>query len=180
MLQKLKPMRKILLSIIILISFINLSLAQEIINDGELNGVIEVGKGKHKRQLDYNFKVTYSKDTCENNEERTFLEFYKDDDSSEFIAPKTAKNENFLQFLAKEIHYPKYAVDNGLEGKVYVHFEITKTGEVKNIWITKGVNISLDKETERIIRKLKFTTPPLLKGKPVDFCIDFPIVFQFG
>jgi hypothetical protein len=59
-----------------------------------------------------------------------------------------------------------------------VHCDITTTGEVKNIWIVKGVHISLDKEAERLIRKLNHVTPAMYKGVPVELCLDIPITFE--
>ena len=177
---KTRTMRILLLSIIIIISS-NFCYSQEKTNVGELNGIIEVGKGKRKRTLDYDFKVTYSNDSCVNGIGKLLEDFSLDIDSLDFVAPKFADNKkDLMDYLINEIHYPKYAIENGIEGKVFVHFEITRTGEVKNIWIRKGVSISIDKETERIIRKLRLLTPPLLKGKPIDLCIDIPINYELG
>lgn len=170
---------KILYLLLVTIISSNICVSQEIKREGELNGVVEIGKGKRKKILDYNFNVIYSNDSCANNIGNLIKDFTEDVDSLDFVAPKIADNlKNWYEFLGTEIHYPLYAIENGIKGKIYIHFEISSTGEVRNIWIRKGVHISVDKETVRTIRKLKFATPPLLNGKPIDLCVDIPILYE--
>ena len=59
-------------------------------------------------------------------------------------------------------------------------FIVTKDGQIENIVVNKGVDITLDKEAVRILRALKFSTPPLLNGRPVNICVKFPISFRLG
>lgn len=66
----------------------------------------------------------------------------------------------------------------GLNGSVQLSFIITKEGVVKDIIVTKGVDIALDKEAVRVIRKLKFSAPSMLKGEPVEVCIKMPMSFR--
>jgi TonB family protein len=155
--------------------------AQETLMPGELNSIITEGRGKNKRTLDYNFKVDYAQDTCINGLGKLIQNLYKDSSAIDYIAPKFGNgNTSFLRFINDEISYPVYAAEKGIAGKVIVHCEITTTGEVKNIWITKGVHISLDKEAQRLIRKINNVTPAMYKGVPVELCLDIPITFELG
>jgi TonB family protein len=155
--------------------------AQETLMPGELNSIITEGRGKNKRKLDYTFKVDYAQDTCINGLGKLLKNPFTDSSAIDYIAPKLANNNaRFTRFINDEISYPNYAMEKGIAGKVIVHFEITSTGEVKNIWITKGVHISLDKEAQRLIRKLKRVTPAVYKGVAVELCLDIPIIFEMS
>ncbi len=162
-----------------LILFANYSCFSQVkANEGELNGVIKVGKGRHRQILDYDFNPQYSADSCTDGLGKLIKDFSKNVDSLQYVAPILADNyKDILAFLVGELNYPEYAREKGIMGKVPIHFEITKTGEIKNLWVRKKQHISLDKEAVRVFRKLKLVTPALLDGKPFDLCLDMEIVF---
>ena len=64
--------------------------------------------------------------------------------------------------------------------KVFLKFTITSAGLIENIAILKGAHITLDKEAVRIIKLLKFVTPPSLKGKNQSVCVMMPIMFMIN
>jgi len=63
---------------------------------------------------------------------------YNDDDYTEPTFPGGLKQ--FYKYLAKNIHYPKNAVKNHIQGKVYLIFVIEKDGSIGNIKVKKGVS----------------------------------------
>lgn len=82
------------------------------------------------------------------------------------------------EFLSRHIVYPPVARENGIMGKVYLAFTLTDKGQIENIVITKSANIFLDKEAVRVIRLLKFTTPPITNGQAKSLCLTLPISFK--
>ena len=76
--------------------------------------------------------------------------------------------------------YPAKARRSGTEGAVKTSFTLTKEGSIENIIITKGTDIVLDKESVRILRELKFSTPPALNGQPVSLCVTLPLTFKLS
>lgn len=132
-------------------------------------------KGTEFQQLDYNFPLVYSTDKCsgQSSDVKQILK-----DSLDYIAPKIAGGIDFYTFLGKNIQYPALAKENGIQGRVYLMFSVTSSGNVANVVITKGAHIVLDKEAARVIRKIKFDTPPMSAGKSIDICIMTPIVFR--
>jgi len=92
--------------------------------------------------------------------------------------PKFPGGETALrQFIANNIIYPELAKDNGIQGKVYVTFVVTKDGSVANAEIARGVDPLLDKEALRIVNTLPAWSPGYQRGKPVNVKYTVPINF---
>ncbi|TKG97160.1 M56 family peptidase [Puteibacter caeruleilacunae] len=81
------------------------------------------------------------------------------------------------KYLAMNVKYPSPALENGIQGKVYVRFIVNTEGKVENARIGRGVDASLNKEAMRIVNKLPDFKPGTLKGKPVPVEFTIPINF---
>jgi TonB family protein len=130
--------------------------------------------------LDYNFQLKYSEEKCSDSSiTLPVKDYFENDDNIGYKAPGIASGEiNPNEFLAKNLIYPKKATESGIQGEVHITFTITQYGNIENIIVTKGVDICLDKETVRVMRELKFKSPPTLKGKPVTICVSMPVYFK--
>lgn len=84
------------------------------------------------------------------------------------------------QYIFKNVKYPMDAMENGIEGKVYLSFVVDKTGKVKDVKILRGIpgGGSLEKEALRVIRGLPNFTPGMQNGQPVNVKLTIPIKFQ--
>lgn len=82
------------------------------------------------------------------------------------------------KYIANEIRYPKAAKKNKTEGKVFISFVVGKSGEVKNVYVNKGVSPELDKEALRVVKGLPNWTPGKHKGNLVNVAYTFPIDFK--
>lgn len=83
-----------------------------------------------------------------------------------------------LKYIRDHMDYPTIAVENGIQGKVYVYFVIDENGNVTNASIARGVDPSLDKEALRVINSLPKWKPGKQRGKPVKVSYNVPINFQ--
>lgn len=81
-------------------------------------------------------------------------------------------------WINKNVKYPVVATENGIQGKVYVMFVVTKTGAVADVRIGRGVAPSLDKEALRVVNQLPKFKPGMQRGKPVNVSYTVPINFQ--
>ncbi len=99
--------------------------------------------------------------------------FSKVDEMPEFPGGELAMRE----WIASKIKYPVIAQENGIQGKVYVTFVITKEGKVTDPKIAKGVDPSLDKEALRVVCTLPMWKPGMLDGEPVNVSYTVPITF---
>lgn len=82
------------------------------------------------------------------------------------------------QFLAKNIRYPVRAMENGVEGTVYVTFVVDKTGKITNPSVVQGVDESLDREAVRVINAMPDWIPGKQRGMAVDVQFTIPIEFM--
>lgn len=81
------------------------------------------------------------------------------------------------KFIAMNIKYPVEARSKNITGKVYVRFTVTKTGDVAQTNILRGVHPLLDQEALRVINLLPKWKPGKQRGKPVDVYYTIPISF---
>jgi TonB family protein len=81
------------------------------------------------------------------------------------------------QYIASAVKYPDVAVQNGIQGKVYVTFTVGKDGVVKDAKIARGVDPSLDKEALRVVSSLPTWIPGKQRGEAVNVQYTVPINF---
>lgn len=84
--------------------------------------------------------------------------------------------EKLKKHIKRNFRYPEAAVVTGQEGKVYVEFEISKTGVIGGLRL-RGPAPVLEKEASRIINRLPQMIPGKVKGIPVRVRFAVPINF---
>ncbi len=82
-----------------------------------------------------------------------------------------------LNFIANHTKYPKEAWRDGIQGTVYVKFDISTKGKIENIEIVKGVCDALDKECIRVISSMPDWEPATARYRPEKYCLIQPIHF---
>lgn len=80
-------------------------------------------------------------------------------------------------FIANNIEYPAIAQENGIQGRVYVTFVVTKDGSVANARIARGVDPVLDQEALRVVNNLTNWKPGYQRGQAVNVSYTVPINF---
>jgi len=88
--------------------------------------------------------------------------------------------EAMTKFIIDNVKYPEAAKKAGIQGKVLVTFNVTKTGKIEEIRITQKVNELLDKEALRVVSAMPNWIPGVNKGAPVDVEITLPIAFKLA
>lgn len=143
-------------------------------------GIWKLRNSNGYETIDYNFPLIYSNEKCNDSLPIITSDYLKDNDSLGYKAPKIANGEMTLnQYIGENIIYPSSAIEEGIEGNVYVQFTLTKEGMLENIVIKRGTNILLDKEAVRVLRQLKFSSPPIINGQAYTFkCVLFPIKYR--
>lgn len=82
------------------------------------------------------------------------------------------------KYIADNTIYPKIALDNNIQGKVYVRFCVTSKGTVDQVSILKGVDPELDAEAIRVVKSFPPFKPGKMSGKPVPVWYIVHIDFQ--
>lgn len=62
-------------------------------------------------------------------------------------------------FINENLKYPKDALNNKIEGTVYLRYEINYNGDVTDVKVLGGIGYGCDEEAIRVVRLLKFKVP---------------------
>ncbi|MFV0555381.1 MAG: energy transducer TonB [Mangrovibacterium sp.] len=81
-------------------------------------------------------------------------------------------------YLAKNVKYPVVALENGLQGTVYISFVVNQDGSIVDVTVLRGVDSSLDKEAVRVVQSMPKWKPGKQGGKPVRVSYQVPISFK--
>jgi protein TonB len=83
-----------------------------------------------------------------------------------------------LAYIGKNLKYPVIAQENGIQGKVIVRFEVTKTGAVDKVEVVRQLDAACDKEAMRVVRSLPKFIPGRQNGENVNVWYTLPITFK--
>ncbi|WP_116495448.1 M56 family metallopeptidase [Balneicella halophila] len=83
-----------------------------------------------------------------------------------------------LNFLAENIKYPKQAVEQNIEGNVYLKFVVTKTGDVGDVQVLRSPHELLSNEAIRVVKLLPKFKPGMQRGQAVDVWYQMPVRFE--
>lgn len=82
-----------------------------------------------------------------------------------------------MEYLSKNVQYPKDAQAEKAQGRVIVQFVVDKEGNVTNPRIVRSAHPSLDQEAIRLISNMPKWTPGQMKGQAVSTKYTVPISF---
>jgi protein TonB len=86
--------------------------------------------------------------------------------------------KNWKYYLTRNIEFPKRAQNLGLNGTVRVCFMIDPEGVVRDIWLNKSVEYSVDEESIRLIKSAPRWEPAVKQGQKVNAWRIQPITFR--
>ncbi|MDQ6477596.1 TonB family protein [Dyadobacter sp. LHD-138] len=81
------------------------------------------------------------------------------------------------KFLAEHIRYPQAASDANVQGRVFLSFVVTETGEMGDITVLKGIGFGCDAEAVRVLSSFPKWEPGKQDGVPVNVRYNLPINF---
>jgi protein TonB len=84
----------------------------------------------------------------------------------------------FYKYFSKNLKYPIPARKAGVEGKVYVQFVVTKSGEIGPVKVLKGIGHGCDQEAIRVVKGSPKWKPAKQRGRPVNSQVTLPLVFK--
>lgn len=92
--------------------------------------------------------------------------------------PEFPGGELALQkYLRSSVKYPAIALENGIQGKVYVSFVVDRDGGISNAKIARGIDASIDKEALRVVKAMPKWIPGKQNGETVRVSFTLPINF---
>ncbi len=82
------------------------------------------------------------------------------------------------KWLGDHISYPAQASEEGVQGRVVVQFDISKTGTIENVKVVRGRHPALDKEATRLVKAMPKWQPGRNNGQPVKVTYTLPVTFK--
>jgi protein TonB len=89
-------------------------------------------------------------------------------------------SKEMFAYIAKNMRYPTSAIENEIEGKVFIRFVIDKSGIIVNPEIARGIGgcPECEQEALRIVRAMPKWKPAMVAGEPVKSLFHLPITFH--
>ena len=84
----------------------------------------------------------------------------------------------FSKWVNQRLVYPEIAKENGVQGRVTLHFTVEKDGSVTKVKVLRGVDPSLDKEAVRVVSMSPKWKPGKQRDRAVPVTYTFPVIFQ--
>jgi TonB family protein len=81
-------------------------------------------------------------------------------------------------YISDNIIYPKEAKEKGIQGSVYIRFQVKKDGSIGIVEIQKGAHNLLDLEAVSVIKSLPPFIPAESNGKKVSVWYAIPVYFR--
>lgn len=88
--------------------------------------------------------------------------------------PSTFMEKWVYQYLK----YPRYAAENGIQGRVMVSFVIDEKGNVTDVKVTRGIHSSLDDEAVRVVSASPRWRPGRMAGRKVKVLMTAAVDFR--
>lgn len=88
--------------------------------------------------------------------------------------------EALKKYLKDNLNYPESAREIAIEGKVYIRFVISKTGDISNISVLRGISScnECNKEAIRLIKSMPKWKPAKVNLKEVNSYYNIPVTFK--
>ena len=83
-----------------------------------------------------------------------------------------------MEYVAKNVVYPKEAQEKGISGRVFVGFIVEKDGSIGEVKLLRGIGGGCDEEAIRVIKGMPKWKPGKQEGKPVRVSYQMPINFK--
>lgn len=85
-----------------------------------------------------------------------------------------------MKFISRNVHYPEIALENGIQGTVYIRFIVDKFGCIEKTKVIKSHHWSFNKAAEKVIRAMPPWIPGIIDGEVVEMAMTAPIKFKIA
>ncbi|MFP4555715.1 MAG: TonB family protein [Bacteroidales bacterium] len=151
----------------------SLSIVDDDINIEATFDTDKIGVAEKEQPSDYQLQSGAFIDEEEVIEEEVFMVV---EEMPTFIG--SDKYKDFKEYISKNIKYPEFAAESGVEGRVFVQFIVEPDGSVSNVEVVRGVDPELDKEAVRVVKNSPKWEPGKQRGIPVRVSFSFPVIFS--
>ena len=91
---------------------------------------------------------------------------------AEYPGGKTALSK----YIKENLQYPKEALNNNIEGVVFLKYEVNEKGTIHSISIINSIGYGCDEEAIRLVKMLKY---PEIKNRGIKVNTKFKLKINF-
>ncbi|WP_420149615.1 TonB family protein [Spirosoma sp.] len=81
------------------------------------------------------------------------------------------------KYLAENLRYPAEARQKRVQGRVFLQFVVSSTGQIQDLRLLKGIGSGCDEEAVRVVSQMPAWKPGRQQGNPVNVMYNLPIQF---
>lgn len=89
-------------------------------------------------------------------------------------------NDALFAYIAKELKYPEQAIEEGIEGVVFVTFVVEADGKITGVKVIRGIGGGCDEEAVRVVRGMPNWKPGKQRGEAVRVKYNLPIRYKLA
>jgi TonB family protein len=88
--------------------------------------------------------------------------------------------EALKKYIKDNLKFPQTAIDMGIEGKCYLKFIVSQSGNISNVKVVRGVTDcpECDREAIRVVKSMPNFIPGKVNGKAVHSTFTLPVPFK--
>lgn len=88
--------------------------------------------------------------------------------------------EALYPYIRKILRFPEQAVEEGIEGVVYLTFVVETDGKISNVNVLRGIGGGCSEEAVRVVKGMPNWKPGKQRGKEVRVQYNLPIRFKLA
>jgi TonB family protein len=85
-----------------------------------------------------------------------------------------------IDYISKNLRYPKEARGKNIQGKVILRFVVKRTGKVEDIIIIKDIGAGCAEEAVRVVKAMPDWIPAKQNGQTVNTFFTLPVNFELS
>ncbi|MDA3906436.1 MAG: TonB family protein [Bacteroidales bacterium] len=89
-------------------------------------------------------------------------------------------DRDVIKFILENTEYPETAIEDSVEGRVFLHFTINEDGSVSNVELARGIRYDLDEECISVIESMPNWKPGKQRGEFVKVRYTIPFNFKLN
>ncbi len=82
------------------------------------------------------------------------------------------------KYIDSNIKYPISAMENDIQGRVFVNFVVEKDGSITNVEVLRGIGGGCDEEAVRVVQSMPKWLPGKNHGTAVRVSFNVPVIFK--
>lgn len=86
--------------------------------------------------------------------------------------------EAMTAYISKNLKYPEKAIEEGIEGVVFVSFVVETDGRISGVTVLRGIGAGCNEEAVRVVSGMPNWKPGYQRGKAVRVKYNLPIRYK--